>query len=93
MEKVANVMLKAFAVGVFACLLLGGFSIVGYLASLIIGGSVATELCTIIYKVYLPWVIKLTSAFVGLGLIGMYLRGQKALTVNNENINKISNRS
>ena len=42
--------------------------------------AVTTALCLWVFKTYLPWVIKATSIFTLIGLIGMYLSKQKALT-------------
>lgn len=80
MKKVNGVLLKIFAYGIIACLFAGGLSLVGYLVGLIIGGEAATNLCAWVFKTYLPWVIKATSVFTGIGLLGMYLSKQKALT-------------
>lgn len=79
MKKFADILLKIFAYGIVACLFAGGLSLVGYIVGLIIGGDSATELCAWVFKTYLPWVIKATSIFTGIGLLGMYLSKQKAL--------------
>ena len=84
MKKITDVMLRIFAYGIIACLFAGGLSLVGYLVGLVIGGEVATNLCAWVFKTYLPWVIKATSIFTGIGLIGMYLSKQKALTAATE---------
>lgn len=84
MKKFTDVLLKIFAYGILACLFAGGLSLVGYLVGLIIGGESATALCAWVFKTYLPWVIKATSVFTGIGLIGMYLSKQKALTAKAE---------
>ena len=81
MKKFSDVLLKVFAYGIIACLFAGGLSLAGYLAGMIIGGESATSLCAWVFKTYLPWVIKATSIFTGIGLLGMYLSKQKALTV------------
>lgn len=80
MKKFSDVLLKIFAYGIIVCLFAGGLSLVGYLIGLLIGGENATVLCAWVFKIYLPWIIKATSIFTGIGLIGMYLRKQKALT-------------
>lgn len=87
MKKTANILLTSFSVGVLGALLAGGLSVLGYVVALCIGGETATALCGWIYKTYFPWVIKLTSVFAGIGLLGMYLSKQKALTAASENIN------
>lgn len=80
MKKLADCLLTVFAYGIIACLFAGGISIVGYLAGIIIGGEIAVNLCAWVFKSYLPWVIKSTSIVTGVGLIGMYLNKQNALT-------------
>ena len=84
MKKTAEILLKVFAYGMITSLFAGGLSLVGYLAGLVIGGETATALCAWVFKTYLPWVIKATSVFTGIGLLGMYLSKQKALTINSE---------
>lgn len=84
MKKLSDILLKIFAYGIIACLFAGGLSLVGYLVALIIGGESATALCLWVFKTYLPWVIKATSIFTLIGLIGMYLSKQKALVATTE---------
>lgn len=84
MKKVSDILLKIFAYGIIACLFAGGLSLVGYLVGLVIGGEAATNLCAWVFKTYLPWVIKATSVFTLIGLIGMYLSKQKALVATTE---------
>ena len=86
MKKVANILLTVFSVGILAVLFAGALAALGYVVALCIGGETATALCLWIYKTYFPWVIKFTSIFAGIGLIGMYLSKQKALTAASENI-------
>ncbi|MBQ4651948.1 MAG: hypothetical protein IJB78_04460 [Oscillospiraceae bacterium] len=80
MKSVSNVLTRIYAYGIVVCLFAGGISLLGYIAALIIGGETATALCAWVFKSYLPWVIKFTSIFAGIGLVGMYLSKQKALT-------------
>ena len=84
MKKISDLSLTVFAVGILVCLFAGGLSAVFYVVALFIGGDAATGLCAWTFKTYLPWVIRATSVFSGIGLIGMYLTNQKALTVTNE---------
>ena len=84
MKKFTDILLKVFAYGIIACLFAGGLSLLGYIVALIIGGEVATALCLWVFKTYLPWVIKATSFFALIGLIGMYLSKQKALVATTE---------
>lgn len=84
MKKASEILLKVFAVGIILCLFAGFLSLVGYVIALFMGGPEATELCALVFKTYLPWVIRFTTIFVGIGLLGMYLGGKKALTVKGE---------
>lgn len=86
MKKVANILLSIFGAGVLITVTIGGLSVIGYIVALLIGGEVATEICHVILKVGFPWLIKATSVFVGLGLLGMYLEKKKALVIENEDI-------
>ena len=88
MKKFTDIMLTVFSYGIIACLFAGGLSLVGYIAALFIGGESATALCAWVFKTYLPWVIKASSVVTGIGLLGMYLSRQKALTANMEKDSK-----
>ena len=81
MKKVTNVLLTIFAVGVLLTLFAGGLTLLGYLVAMVIGGETATALCAFLFKTLFPWIIKFTSIFTGIGLLGMYLSKQTALSV------------
>lgn len=83
--KISKIFLTCFSVGVLVTLFAGTLAFLGYVAALVIGGEAATALCAFIYKSYFPWVIRICSVAVGLGLVGMYLRKMKALSVEEEN--------
>ena len=84
MKKATDIILTIFAIGVLAALFLGGLTLLGYIVALCIGGETATAICVFIHKTFFPWLIRFTSVFVGLGLLGMYLSKVKALTVSGE---------
>ena len=84
MKKFTDILLKIFAYGIVACLFAGGLSLLGYLVGMVLGPESAEPLCKWVFKTYLPWVIKITSVFTGIGLLGMYLSKQKALTATAE---------
>ncbi len=48
--KLGMVMKKIYGYGIFASLFLGGLSVLAYFAALIIGGDIATEICSFVYK-------------------------------------------
>lgn len=84
MKKASKVLLTVFSIGVLLTLFAGALALAGYVAALFIGGETATELCAFIYKDYFPWVIRICSISVGLGLLGMYLSKVKALTITDD---------
>lgn len=81
MKKAVDTMLWIFGVGVMVCLFAGGLAFLGFGVALCIGGEAATATCVFIHKTYFPYVIRFTSVFVGIGLLGMYLGRVKALSL------------
>ncbi len=81
MKKIADVLLTIFSIGIILALFAGGASVIIYIVAMFIGGEAATEICTTVFKEYLPWVIKFTSIFTLVGFVGMYFAKVKALTV------------
>lgn len=79
-KKISNVLKTIFGYGIMISLFAGGLTFFGYVAALIIGGDIATAICTVIYKNIIPGIIYLSVSMVLLGLIAMYLSGEKALT-------------
>ena len=79
-KKISNVLRTIFGYGIMVCLFAGGLTFFGYLAALIIGGDVATAICTVIYKNIIPVIIYASVILVLLGLLVMYLNGEVALT-------------
>lgn len=83
MKKISSIVLTIFSVGVLVGLFSGAVAFVGYVVALLIGGSVATEMCAFIYNDFFPVVIRICSISVGFGLIGMYINKMKALSFGN----------
>lgn len=81
-NKVSDILKNVFGYGIMICLFAGGLTFFGYLAALIIGGETATLICTFMYETIIPIIIKASTILVLLGLVTMYLRGEKALTSN-----------
>ncbi len=79
-KKLSNVLKTIFGYGIMISLFAGGLTFFGYVAALIIGGDVATAICAFIYKNIIPYIIYLSVLMVLLGLVAMYLAGEKALT-------------
>lgn len=79
-KKIANVCKLIFGYGIMIVLFAGGLTFFGYIAALIIGGETATNLCTWIYKTFVPIIIYASTILILFGLVTMYLAGEKALT-------------
>lgn len=79
-KKIAAVLRTIFGYGIMISLFGGGLTFFGFLAALIIGGETATEICLFIKDKIFPVIIYLSTTMVVLGLIAMYLNGEKALT-------------
>ena len=79
-KKLSDILKTVFGYGIMLSLFAGGLTFFGYVAALIIGGDVATEICSVIYKDIFPIIIYTAVASVLLGLVAMYLAGEVALT-------------
>ena len=80
LKKIAGVCKLIFGYGIMIVLFAGGLTFFGYVAALIIGGETATNICTWIYKSFVPVMIKTSTILILFGLLTMYLAGEKALT-------------
>ncbi len=79
-KKLSDILKTVFGYGIMITLFAGGLTFFGYVAALFIGGDVATAICTFIYKEIIPVIIYVSVIMVLLGLLAMYLAGEKALT-------------
>ncbi len=83
--KIANVLSYIYGTGIMIALFVGALSFLGYLVAIIIGGDVATDICVFIYKKIYPILITFSSCVVLLGLIKMYVAGEKSLAPKKKN--------
>ena len=83
-KKISDILKMVFGYGIMISLFAGGLTFFGYVVALIIGGDVATAICTVIYKNIFPVIIYLAVGMVLLGLLAMYLAGETALTPDNK---------
>ncbi len=79
-KKISEVLKKVFGCGIMICLFAGGLSFFGYLVALVIGGDAAAVICHVIYKECFPVIIYASNILILLGLVSLYLGGEKALT-------------
>ncbi len=86
LKKLSDVFKLIFGYGIMIVLFAGGLTFFGYLVALIIGGETATNICTWIYKSFVPVMIKTSTILILFGLLTMYLAGEKALTPGKKNM-------
>lgn len=88
LKKISDVCKIIFGYGIEIVLFAGGLTFFGYLAALFIGGETATNICTWIYKSFVPVIIYASTVLILFGLLSMYLAGEKALTPETHNKKK-----
>ena len=79
-QKSLLVLRTVFGYSVMITLLGGGLTMLSYVVALIVGGDLAAKICEITYKEVWPIIIKVTNFTIVLGLIAMYINGDKALS-------------
>lgn len=84
-QKIANILGYIYGVGIIIALFCGGLSFLGYVAAFIIGGETATAICVFIYKTLYPILFYFSSSIVLLGLIKMYVAGEKSMVPTKRN--------
>ncbi len=88
MKKISAVLRTVFGYGILITLFAGGLTFFGYVVALIVGGDLAAQICTVIYKGIIPVIIYTSTILVLLGLVVMYLNGEVALTSNKKKASK-----
>ena len=78
-EITAKVLSYIYGIGIALSLFGGALSVLGYIAAFIMGGETAAEICAFIYKNFYPIIIYMSSCSVLLGLVKMYVAGEKSL--------------
>lgn len=78
-ENLIKVLAYTYGIGIAVALFAGAASVLGYIAAIIIGGDTATLICTVIYKNIYPVIVYISSISVLLGIVKMYVAGEKSL--------------
>ena len=81
-KKITDIMEYIYGIGVFLALFAGGISCIGYIVALIVGGELATNICTFIYKELYPILFGFASCTALFGLLKMYVAGEKSMVPN-----------
>ena len=80
MKKLSDILKVVFGYGIMISLFVGGLTFFGYVAALIVGGDTAAKICDFISNTVNKNMIYLSTIMILLGLVTMYLAGEKALT-------------
>lgn len=80
-KEVAKILKKIYGWGIMLSVFLGGFTVFGFIAALIIGGETGFTICEFLYKKVFTFLIYAADIFVLLGLISMYFNGEKSMTM------------
>lgn len=80
MKKFTEICKLVFGYGIMISLFAGGLTFFAYLIALIIGGDTAALICKVTYKQVIPVIVKISTSMILLGLVCMYLSGEKSLT-------------
>lgn len=78
-ENTAKILTYIYALGIAISLFVGAITSLGYIAALIIGGDIAASICDCIYKDIYPIIIYISSVSILIGLVKMYVAGEKSL--------------
>ena len=78
-ESTAKVLTYVYASGIAVALFAGALSVFAYIAALIIGGDEAAKICSFVYKDFYPVIIYMSSISILIGLVKMYVAGEKSL--------------
>ena len=81
-KKLANILAYIYGIGITVALFAGAVSFLGYCAAIIIGGPTAALICDFIYKKAYPILFYISSGSVLLGLVKMYVAGEKTMVPN-----------
>lgn len=88
LNKISTVLRWIFGYGIMITLFVGGFTFIGYVVALCIGGDTATKICVFIYEEIVPIMVKISTIMILVGLLAMYLSGETALTAGKKNKKK-----
>lgn len=80
MKKLADIFSRIFGYGIALTLFAGGLTFFAYVIAIIIGGDIAAQICDITYKKVIPVIVMASTVTILLGLVCMYLNGEKALS-------------
>lgn len=84
MKKYAGLFYQVFGWGAYVSIFAGAACFLGFVIALIVGGETGAAISVAIKGTAFPLVIKLTTISVGIGLVGMYLGKEQALSMTSD---------
>lgn len=75
---------ELFGIGTYFSLILGGVIGISFVLSLIVGGQVGRIMAEFTYNKLLPFTIQITTAIIFLGMLGMVIKKEKALSLTSD---------
>ena len=75
-SKVASVLQTLIGISLAICLFGGGLGFIGYIVALCVGGEMAAEIGTWLYKTYYAFIIKLSTWTTVFTFVLIYLKGE-----------------
>lgn len=84
LNQLSNGLNMIFGYGIMVVTFAGGLTFFGFLAAIVIGGDVAAAICAVIRNQIFPVIVYATTFLIIVGLLSMYLKGEKALTPDSE---------
>ena len=88
LNKISKILDYIYGIGIFIALFVGGLTFIGFIIAFLIGGQTATEICTFIYKKIFAYLIYGGSVVILLGLVNIYIKNQKILSINDKESSK-----
>lgn len=87
-QKIIRFIEIVFGYGIVITLFAGGFSALGYIMALFVGGDGAAAICEFIYKKMYPVLVYTSTSLILLGMIKMYIAKDAAFEIKKENKQK-----
>ena len=87
-DKIYKALKTLYGITMMVAFFGGVLPLIPFILAIIIGGPTGQAISVFLYKQYYPWIIALASIAVIIGLIGMYVGKQEALSAKSFNTKK-----
>ena len=80
-EKVGHIISVVIGWGIYTALIAGGLTFFGFVFAVIIRGGLGQQIAVFIHRTIFPCIIQVTAFTVILGLAGMIVKNEQALSL------------